>query len=389
MNVLQEPYFTSTYSSLQQQSQHHLNPEPQNPISVKLERPTRDETEPSQASINTFHHLQSSEETNHLNSLIYTGLPCSGINFQKPTTPKTLNPYRVLPSLTPTGSTRDTTKCDFHNRDDLFLTPGTAASTYYQIGGLSPVSSSLMSPRHSATRLVTPVISATRKRQLSVSPLSVDGIDLNALLRISPTGLHHVINSRNSSSAASPLPTGIVDFITVPQPPRIDSVFTTVESSYEAFSRNPSTCITPISSSHHIFPHPPPVERSKKCPSTSVLYKLSDKIGKIDNRANILSPASRVSRAQSIQYVENPSKPENIVQIKSNLNNSKSNATNVGGEWICRWVDCNLKFKVILVIVFRPPSTTPPSFFQYYFLLLLFKNKTSSTMLATSTISKS
>ncbi len=61
-----------------------------------------------------------------------------------------------------------------------------------------------------------------RKRQLSVSPLSIDGIDLNALFRISPNTLHHVVGGgggRSSSCELSPLPAGIVPH------ERFDSVF--------------------------------------------------------------------------------------------------------------------------------------------------------------------
>ena len=64
----------------------------------------------------------------------------------------------------------------------------------------SPLGSNLTSPSHSAKR--------PQKRVHSISPLSCEGIDLNSLIRFSPTSLFwgNSTGSRCSSSNASPLP---------------------------------------------------------------------------------------------------------------------------------------------------------------------------------------
>lgn len=66
----------------------------------------------------------------------------------------------------------------------------------FPIPDFSPLGSSLTSPRHSAR-------SMKGKRALSISPLSSEGIDLNALIRFSPTSLS---GSRGASSNTSPQP---------------------------------------------------------------------------------------------------------------------------------------------------------------------------------------
>lgn len=63
----------------------------------------------------------------------------------------------------------------------------------------SPLGSSFTSPSHSAKR--------PQKRVHSISPLSSEGLDLNALIRLSPTSLFlNISGSRGSSSNVSPLP---------------------------------------------------------------------------------------------------------------------------------------------------------------------------------------
>ena len=118
-------------------------------------------------------------------------------------TPNSLNPYKVLPPVTPTGIN----SASHVTQEDFLLPPGSAMSTFSGLSGLSPfqgfspVGSSFVSPRHSAKSNSRNLFSAARKRTLSVSPLSMDGIDLNALIRVSPSSLFY-----SGSLNTSPLP---------------------------------------------------------------------------------------------------------------------------------------------------------------------------------------
>ena len=112
--------------------------------------------------------------------------------------------YNVLPAVTTGGSITcgETIENGFtHTANTLFHD---AASTHsHSLSPFlnfenSPSGSNLTSPRNSAR---------SKKRALSISPLSADGIDLNSLIRTSPTSLVAYINgSRCSSTSVSPLP---------------------------------------------------------------------------------------------------------------------------------------------------------------------------------------
>merc|ERR1712136_685838 len=115
-------------------------------------------------------------------------------NFKRPFSPIGLNPFRVLPPVTPTSPM-------LLQEDNLLPPlPGRAKSRMsISPFTFSPAGSTFISPRNSA-RLSVPrdLISAARKRTLSVSPLSLDGVDVNTLIRISPNSFH-VGNSLRSS----------------------------------------------------------------------------------------------------------------------------------------------------------------------------------------------
>lgn len=149
------------------------------------------------------HHLQhpssarSFIKTNSLTNLLSTSKQS---NLTVPgssalSTENSLNPYRLLP---PVNSVHG-----LPTSDDLILPPGSAMSTLSGLSGLSPFpglspfESTFVSPRHSAISG-----NRARKRNLSVSPLSIEGIDLNQLIRTSPNSLR--IHSRGSSNGTSP-----------------------------------------------------------------------------------------------------------------------------------------------------------------------------------------
>ncbi|CAH1243838.1 GLIS1 [Branchiostoma lanceolatum] len=98
--------------------------------------------------------------------------------------------------------------------DNYYLPPGSSMSHYATSSNSlspfpipdfpSPGGSSFASPRHSARSSLS---GRGRKRALSLSPLSNEGLDLNMIIRTSPTSLVAYINgSRGSSASASPQP---------------------------------------------------------------------------------------------------------------------------------------------------------------------------------------
>eukprot|EP00057_Strongylocentrotus_purpuratus_P035304 XP_798511.3 PREDICTED: zinc finger protein GLIS3 [Strongylocentrotus purpuratus] len=96
--------------------------------------------------------------------------------------------------------------------DQSLMPPGSAMSHYASSFNslspfpleLSPSGSSFASPRHSARSWTSAW--GSKKRSLSISPLSSEGMDLNSLIRTSPTSLVAFINgqSRGSSASISP-----------------------------------------------------------------------------------------------------------------------------------------------------------------------------------------
>ncbi|XP_033118666.1 transcriptional activator GLI3-like isoform X2 [Anneissia japonica] len=130
------------------------------------------------------------------------GLHHGGIKQEMPS-----NGYRHLPSLTPQTSVGPSSHAGSEIGENL--QPSSALSHYASSNislspfppEFSPSSSSFASPRHSARS------ARSRKRTLSVSPLSADGIDICQLIRTSPTSLVAFINgSRGSSASLSPSP---------------------------------------------------------------------------------------------------------------------------------------------------------------------------------------
>lgn len=115
---------------------------------------------------------------------------------------------RTLPSLTPQGS-RGPASIAGSDICDQLIPPSSALSQYASSFNslspfpieISPAGSSFASPRHSARSLSA----RGRKRALSLSPLSADGLDFNSIIRTSPTSLVAYINgSRGSSTSMSP-----------------------------------------------------------------------------------------------------------------------------------------------------------------------------------------
>ncbi|XP_039262574.2 uncharacterized protein LOC120338717 isoform X1 [Styela clava] len=148
--------------------------------------------ESSQATINSNRTPAQTSRTNSLNSLFNNatsnGMLTIPSNYPHPpsASSSSLNPFKVLPPVTP--------------HDEHMRPPGSALSTFSGLSGLSPFwgpspsggSEVASSPRHSAR-----LVSRARKRTLSVSPFSLDGIEIATLIRSSPNSL--MLTSRGSS----------------------------------------------------------------------------------------------------------------------------------------------------------------------------------------------
>ena len=122
-----------------------------------------------------------------------------GQNFLEPSVPPSKvdwHAYKVLPGVNATNA---------HSQENCSdQQPGSALSQYpisnmslspFPPFDFSPAPSIFSSPRHSAR--------SHRKRPLSISPLSGDGIDLNAIIRISPTSLAAYGGGSSRASSAS------------------------------------------------------------------------------------------------------------------------------------------------------------------------------------------
>lgn len=115
---------------------------------------------------------------------------------------------KTLTTLTPQGS-RGPASIAGSDICDQLMPPSSALSQYASSFNslspfpieISPAGSSFASPRHSARSMSA----RGRKRALSLSPLSADGLDFNTIIRTSPTSLVAYINgSRGSSTSISP-----------------------------------------------------------------------------------------------------------------------------------------------------------------------------------------
>ncbi|CAH1775883.1 unnamed protein product [Owenia fusiformis] len=121
-----------------------------------------------------------------------------------PVVKKEWHQFPVLPSLSSQGNG---SIAGSEASESQFMPPGSAMSHYASsnhslspfphLMEYSPSLSSFASPRHSARSRMS------KKRQLSVSPLSSEGLDLNSIIRTSPTSLVAYINGSRSSSVSS------------------------------------------------------------------------------------------------------------------------------------------------------------------------------------------
>ena len=327
-------------------------------------------------------------------------------------TSNTINPYKVLPPVTPTGSSHLA-------QEDFLLPPGSAMSTISGFSGLSPfglspTGSNFVSPRHSAKSNSRSLFSAARKRTLSVSPLSMDGIDLNALIRVSPSSL--LLSGSLNASPLPPIGTNSMDHSGTYGHLNARSALTPSSGtlSRQLLAATPASMIMPVeqsaapvdefmsgayvnvighqhlkqyndgyyhmesffpSSSNLTVQHPDlnfhRVQKNKKeeidqttsCQqNTSIVTH-----DKIDNLLRISDANSNPSSSVHCVY----SVPVNTSRVNSNTlnvthehyrdlqaqvanssNTAKSSTAGVqsGAEkkWICQWIDCNLIFKVRL-----------------------------------------
>ncbi|XP_076355824.1 uncharacterized protein LOC143249592 isoform X1 [Tachypleus tridentatus] len=138
-------------------------------------------------------------------------LPCTSVQEVKEET--TWSRYSLLPSIGNIQTNANEFALPYNNvmapSSTLCQYSGTQSSLsgfHSSCAEMYPPASNFVSPRHSARSSFSGRGSrATGKRALSISPLSSDGLDLNTLIRISPTSLVFQWNgSRSSSASMSP-----------------------------------------------------------------------------------------------------------------------------------------------------------------------------------------
>ena len=232
---------------------------------------------------------------------------CSQNTSRVPSSPGFLNPYKVLPPVTPS-------KPLHQNHDAAMEKLNVSGGNYLQNFDWA-----------SETNLVhLKPANPSKKRQLSISPLSID--EIASLFRISPT-IHSIFGaagSRRPSNDFSPLHTGVVDHS--PFPSRGSSAFIGDASHHDGHislsNHHHQSC------SHHrkaggdfLVPRPPPsLPRSRMGSAQKTPQALTQKC---------------------VHFVKGND------QIKSSAKTNKNSmAKSEDGGWVCRWIKCGIKFKV-------------------------------------------
>ena len=207
-----------------------------------------------------------------------------------PCSPGFLNPYKVLPPLTPSSKPLKQDDKPNHNYLQNFdwASDGNFAQSNFHLKPANP----------------------SKKRQLSISPLSID--EIASLFRISPT-IHSIFGapSRRPSNDFSPLHTGMV-VERSPFPSRGSSAFVGGEDRLLPSNHQHQPCNhNKKAGGGFLAPHPPP----PSLPETGSGHKV----------------------AKCEHFTKGDAKSK-----KSNMARSED------GGWVCRWIKCGVKFKVSL-----------------------------------------
>ncbi|XP_028405138.1 zinc finger protein GLI4-like [Dendronephthya gigantea] len=209
------------------------------------------------------------------------------------------------------------------NKDNNSIPPSTATSLRSSNLDNFMHPSTFPSPRQSA-RLA-------RKRAMSSSPLSIDSIDINSLIRTSPDSLIAYINAPRLSSAGSYGHLSANGISPSPKPPRSSSMRSPLISCWQSTSTGKST--------KPQFNHAKPsseetAQTIKKEISTERQIKREEESMMVDGEENKLpavsSPAETDKRESDAENEEN-----NETAGKDENNN----------EFLCLWKDCNILFQ--------------------------------------------
>ena len=239
--------------------------------------------------------------------------------------PKAEWPVGYRPSNTdpPTPSTPAQYLASLSNKDNNSNPPSTATSL--RSSNLEPFMhpSNFPSPRQSA-RLA-------RKRAMSSSPLSIDSIDINSLIRTSPDSLIAYINAPRLSSAGSYGHLSANGISPSPKPPRSSSMRSTLFGCWQSTPTGPRA----KSQLSDIKPAEETTQAIKKEQITGkeIKQELPEESMVVDHDesklSSINSPAETDKRESEAENEEN-----NETTEKDENNN----------EFLCLWKDCNVLF---------------------------------------------
>ncbi|KAM9548694.1 zinc finger protein GLI2 isoform 3-T4 [Guaruba guarouba] len=236
---------------------------------------------------------------------------------------------------------------------DLLMQSGGAASTAHLHDYLSPVDvSRFSSPR------VTPRLS--RKRALSISPLSDASIDLQTMIRTSPNSLVAYINNSRSSSAASGsyghLSAGTISpafsFPHPINPVTYQQILTQQRGLSSAFGHTPpliqpSPTFAPRQHMAVISVNPPPAQISSNsnCVSDSSQSKQSSESAVSSTVNPVINKRSKVKTEVEGLPPASPTTQEHLTDLKEDLDKDEcKQEPEVIYETNCHWEGCTKEY---------------------------------------------
>uniref|UniRef100_A0A8B9F0K8 C2H2-type domain-containing protein n=1 Tax=Amazona collaria TaxID=241587 RepID=A0A8B9F0K8_9PSIT len=236
---------------------------------------------------------------------------------------------------------------------DLLMQSGGAASTAHLHDYLSPVDvSRFSSPR------VTPRLS--RKRALSISPLSDASIDLQTMIRTSPNSLVAYINNSRSSSAASGsyghLSAGTISpafsFPHPINPVTYQQILTQQRGLSSAFGHTPpliqpSPTFAPRQHMAVISVNPPPaqISNNSNCVSDSSQSKQSSESAVSSTVNPVINKRSKVKTEVEGLPPASPTTQEHLTDLKEDLDKDEcKQEPEVIYETNCHWEGCTKEY---------------------------------------------
>lgn len=234
---------------------------------------------------------------------------------------------------------------------ELFLQTGAAGSAGHLHDYLTPMDVS----RFSSPRL-TPRLS--RKRALSISPLSDASIDLQTMIRTSPNSLVAYINNSRSSSAASGsyghLSAGAISpafsFPHPINPMAYQQLLNQQRSLNSTFGHNPLIHPSPTFAPRQqgcvpaSSPAPAPTNSSNAAPNPSQNKQSSESA--VSSTVNqVINKRSKVKIEEEAASRDSPSPPDHGIELKDDLDREDcKQEPEVIYETNCHWESCTKEF---------------------------------------------